>query len=426
MPTRPFLANLLSLYGVQAANLVIPLVTLPYLARTLGPAQWGQLAAAQALGLTLSLVVEYGFAFSATRQVALHQNDMRRLGAIASGVLGAKVLLTGAMVLLGTGLVTAIPGFRESPALMFWAIVYAAAQGFSPLWYFQGTEQLRVAAMIDVAAKVAATLLVFLLVTAPPDAWLVLALQATLIACAQVINLLRMYRQIPFLPPTLSGSWRALQDGASMFLFRGAVSLYTTANAALLRLFVPSIHVAYYANADRLANAGRGLVQPVTQLLFPRISYLSRHDMAQARRLMRRSFTLLLGLSVAVAVGAALVAPWFIPWFFGEVYRPTTRIFQMLCVTFPLVTVSSVLGLQWMVPNGLDRAFNTIILMGGAFSLSLLVLLVPRQGELGMAWAVILSEAGISLAMFVYLHMVGKNPLTDCSADAEAPLGNRL
>lgn len=43
--------NLLALYGVQFANYLLPLLTLPYLARVLGPESWGALAVAQSFVL---------------------------------------------------------------------------------------------------------------------------------------------------------------------------------------------------------------------------------------------------------------------------------------------------------------------------------------------------------------------------------------
>ena len=47
---RKLWESLASLYGVHAFNYLIPLLTLPYLARVLGPAEWGAFAFADAYG----------------------------------------------------------------------------------------------------------------------------------------------------------------------------------------------------------------------------------------------------------------------------------------------------------------------------------------------------------------------------------------
>ena len=44
------LRDLAALYGVQLVTTLLPLLTVPFLARTLGPGTWGALAVAQAFG----------------------------------------------------------------------------------------------------------------------------------------------------------------------------------------------------------------------------------------------------------------------------------------------------------------------------------------------------------------------------------------
>ena len=67
--------NTLSLYGIQFAGYVIPLITLPYLARVLLAPGFGLLLFSQSFALGASIIIEYGFNFCATRRAAQHQGD---------------------------------------------------------------------------------------------------------------------------------------------------------------------------------------------------------------------------------------------------------------------------------------------------------------------------------------------------------------
>src|SRR5271169_1009874 len=78
----PLLNNIASLYSMQLAGYLAPLVTLPYLARVLTPRHWGLVAFSQSFGLYAALVVEFGFMLSATREVARHREDHIKLGEI--------------------------------------------------------------------------------------------------------------------------------------------------------------------------------------------------------------------------------------------------------------------------------------------------------------------------------------------------------
>src|SRR5271169_2073299 len=59
--------NTAALYGVQLCRKAIPLLTMPYLARVLGPAGWGSVAFVSSLGEFIVLIIEFGFNLSATR-----------------------------------------------------------------------------------------------------------------------------------------------------------------------------------------------------------------------------------------------------------------------------------------------------------------------------------------------------------------------
>src|SRR5690606_30878863 len=125
-------------YAVQIAGYVVPLITLPLLARVLGAEEYGRVAFAQSFALWMSLIIEYGFNLSATRDVAKHRAAKETLARLVTSVLGAKGVL--ALVTLGlSGIALAlVPAFRERPVYLAGAWLLCVANGMTPYWYFQG------------------------------------------------------------------------------------------------------------------------------------------------------------------------------------------------------------------------------------------------------------------------------------------------
>jgi PST family polysaccharide transporter len=71
--------NLYSLYLLQAGNYIVPLLTLPLLTRRLGIDIFGQFSFITAFVAYFVLLVDWGFSFSATKQIAInHQNKLAR------------------------------------------------------------------------------------------------------------------------------------------------------------------------------------------------------------------------------------------------------------------------------------------------------------------------------------------------------------
>lgn len=404
--------NVLALYGVQVVNYVFPLITVPYLARVLGPSGWGLVAFSQAFGQYLSVVVEYGFNLSATREAARSRDSLERRAELLAGVLGAKALL--AFLTLGLAFVIShwIPTFREHPKLLWAGVFWALAAGFNPMWYFQGIERMRLVATLHVGAKALAVVGILVWVKKPEDGWTVLALMGVTSFFSTVAALTIAYREVPMRLANWARVLEALRLGWTMFLFRSAVSLYTVGNAFILGLFAPPHIVGYYASAEKISKAFLGLLGPISQALYPRLSHLAQHSRAEAARLARVG-VYVIGLGgMLMGLAAFVFAPLLVPRILGEGYEPAIGVLRVLALLPPLIALSNVLGIQWMLPLGLDRPFNAIILGAGLVNLTLAVLLAPRFAHFGMAWAVVISEMLVTGGIYLLLRKRALDPFS--------------
>jgi PST family polysaccharide transporter len=411
--------NIVSLYGVQIASYAVPLVTVPYLARVLEPAGWGLYAFAQSFGGIIAIFGEYGFSLSGTRDIARERGSCDRQGEILAGVMGAKFLLALLAVLVALTVEMLVPAFRAHPALLWAALFWSVGQSFSMMWFFQGLERMRLVAALDVSAKVLATVGIFLLVRSPEDAWEALGLQGAAAFLSMTVALVIAYRGVPFRFPIWSLSWGALRRGWTMFFFKGSVSLYTIANAFMLGLFVSPVLVGYYAGAEKIAKAFLGLLSPVTQSLYPRLSNLVERSRAEAARLARLSAMAMGAGGLFMGLAVFVLAHPLVHVLLGAKFDPAVPVLRVLALLLPLIALSSVFGIQWMLPLGLDRPFNRIILTAGALNVALAVLLAPRFGEMGMAWAVVTSETFVTAGVYWFVRHRGLDPMTFSAAPKE-------
>jgi PST family polysaccharide transporter len=404
--------NVLSLYGVQVASYIVPLATIPYLARVLGSAGWGLVAFAQAFGAWVALVGEYGFSLSATREVARHREEGDKLTEILAGVLGAKILLSAGAVVVALFLRWWVPIFREHPALLWAGMFCALGQGFNVMWFFQGIERMRLVAALDISAKAVATAAVYVFVRRPEDGWRVLIAQGCAFALSSFVGMVLVYQQHSFRLPTWRLVREALRMGWSMFLFRSSVSLYTTGNAFILGLFVAPQLVGYYAGAEKISRTFLGLLNPISQALYPRLSHLVAHAQSRAARLARISIGVMAAAGASIGALVFLLAPPLVQVILGSSFAPSATILRVLTLLIPIVAFGNVLGIQWMLPLGMDRAFNRIILLAGLLNLLLALFLAPLYGNFGMAWAVVVAEAFVSGSMYLVLRSQKLDPLS--------------
>src|SRR4051794_4441992 len=92
-PKSSVVENAIALYAIQFCRKLVPLITIPYLARTLGPASWGTVAFVLAMASFLSLFMEFGFDLSATREIARQRNNRHACSEVMAGVIGVQCCL---------------------------------------------------------------------------------------------------------------------------------------------------------------------------------------------------------------------------------------------------------------------------------------------------------------------------------------------
>jgi PST family polysaccharide transporter len=403
--------NLVVLYSAHFCNYVLPLVTIPYVIRVLGPRNWGLVAFAQAFANYVSLLIEYGFGLSAVRQVARHRDQPEELATVVSGVLGARALLALVSLALGVVVVRWVPAIRSYPGLLWAGLFWGCSQAFSALWYFQGLERMKLVAMVDVTAKVTTALAVFVFVRYPNDGWKVLAALGIGAFVSTITGIFMIYREVNFRIPRWSDTWDALQGGWTMFLYRSSVSLYTAGNAFILGLFAPPQLVGYFAGAEKIARAVMGLFNPINQALFPRMSHLADRAPVSAERLARRSLILITGVGIFLGCALMIAAPLVVKTLLGAGLLPAVPALRILALLLPVIAVNYALGIQWLLPLGMDGPFNVVVLMSGVLNVVMAVLLAPRYGPIGMAWAIVSAEAFATAGLYVTLRRAGINPL---------------
>lgn len=403
--------NVASLYGVQFANYLLPLITIPYLTRVLGVETWGLVAFAQAFGSYIGIGIEYGFNLSATRAVAKNRESTNELANLVAGVMGARLALAFGAALLALLLESWIPLFRTHPVFLWAAVFWAVGQSFSMLWYYQGFERMRLVAMLDVAGRAAATVSVFILIHHPADGWKVLVLQSSGSLLSVVVATALVYREIPFRLPTPGLVIKTLRMGWSMFLFRGSMSLYGAGNSFILGLFASPAAVGFYAGAEKLVRALMGMLVPIHQSLYPRISHLVQTNRPAASRLARSSMFLMSSVGFILSLAALLSAPWVVPLILGNRFTASVPVLEIMAALPLLDALGTMFGVLWMVPLGLDRQFNRVIMAGGALNLILAVAFAPRFAQLGMAAAVVATEIFVVSTLYVSLRRRKLSPL---------------
>jgi PST family polysaccharide transporter len=417
-----FVHNVIALYGVQGCTYALPLLTFPYLARVLGSAGWGVVVFAQAIGMVIATVVEYGFDISASRETSRHRQDPQRLSDLISGVLGAKSLL--AIVCVAGALFSRRFTHHIAPSLaLFWAsTIWGVCQGINMLWFFQGLERMRLAATLEVGGKVLATLSIFLLVHKPEDGWKVMGAQGVGCVVAHGVTVVLAYREVGFRWPTPTSVWNALHMGGSMFLFRAVDGLSGSINRLVLGSVAPVATLGEYAGAERITRVFQQGLWPVNQALYPKLTHQTENDPARAMKTVRLSLFFLGGLGLVFGLAIFLGAPLLVRLALGPGFENSVSVLRVFAFWIPLIGLSTVLIFQVLLPNHLDNQFNRATFTSALVSIGFAVLFAPSFGAVGIAWSAVIAQLYTLIAYSVLAWRAGLNPFARTTSVAQGSL----
>lgn len=414
---HPVSQNALALHLVQIGNLVVPLITLPYVSRVLGSDGFGLVAFSQSLSFLLGLVIGWGFDQSASRDVAVKRDDPGGLSSLTAQIVGARLILSLVALIIAAIVYLTSSTTRGSPEFVLMAWVAAVATGLTPLWFFLGLERLRAPSSIALGVRVVAAGLTFVLVQNSGDAWIVMALFTGSAVAGALITSGMLLRSVGLRRPSVRPALSAIRAGTAMFAGIAGLSLYTSMNVVLLGFLGTRAEVAHFSAAERVVRSAIQLLQPITTAAYPRITYLeSSGNQRRAVRLLLIGAGLVLSIALVGGAVLFLLAPELIRLIFGPQFADAAGVLRVLCALLPITTMAYVAG-TWLMVKRQDRRIMQITLAGGVLNIALAPLLVHLAGINGMAVSVVCAEFAVMVLAIIVAARRGARPVRRREAD---------
>jgi len=398
--------NIAALYALQFASYVIPLLLLPWLTRTLGPAGFGRLSFSVAVMSYFLLLSDYGFNLSATRSVAVHRNEPGERSRIFWNTLAAKATL--AMLGLPCLLVLAslLPRLAAERQLLLINFLTVIGAVCTPTWYFMGIERQSVLSSITIVARLSSVPVTWWLVRSPQDLPVAALIPGSVSIVCGLVSCGYLFRdgQIQWVRVTARDLLQTLREGWHLFLSTASVSLYQATNTVVLGFLAGSVAVGHYSAAEKIVQVAQSLLAPITQSLYPRVSRLMHESRSEAFTLLRRILRIQGSLSLAISLTLLAAAPLITGVLYGPRFAETTHVLRWLAPIPFLVALSNVFGIQTMLPLGMSRTVARILFGAGLLNVCLLFVLTPLFASSGTAMSVTTTELVVTVVMALILR----------------------
>jgi PST family polysaccharide transporter len=394
-----------SMYVWQGANYLLPLITLPYLARVLTPAGYGTLGFAGGVVAYLVLLTGWGFGLSATQQIAAGRDDPALVNAVFWNTIAAKALLAVASLAILALAVFAIPDLRRHALVLFLAWLQVPGGVITADWFLQGMELMPLLATVGIASRAIPIPFFFLLVHSPADLPAAAALQSVGAIAGGCLSLRIALRTGRIGRPQVSlhSILRQIRGGAELFLSNAALSLYVNLNTVVLASVSGTFQTGLFVGADKIRYAVLGLISPISTVMYPRLSGMFATERGRMIVMIRRLLLLQGGFTAVLSIGTFITAPLAVRLLLGPSYLAAIPVLRALSPVPFLVGINNVLGIQIMLPFGWRRDFLLMIAVPGVLSLTYMPYLAWRFGAVGVGAALSVTELLVNVVAGVLL-----------------------
>lgn len=378
---------------LQVAGYIFPLITIPYLARVIGVEGFGKIAFAAAVVLWFQTVSDWGFNYTATRDVARNRDDLDKVSEIFSNVLWARLFLMAVSFALLFALITIIPYFNENKAILLVTFLLIPGHIFFPDWFFQAMERMKYITIFNLISKSVFTALVFIFVNTKADYILqplFTSLGFVITGIAAMYIILARWG-VRLQTPKWKPIWLTIRGSTDVFINNIMPNLYNSFSTVLLGFFGGNVANGLLDAGSKFVNIAQQFMMIIARVFFPFLSRKSEQHSLYAR-----------GSLLIAALGALilfLLAPIIISIFFTPEFEEAISVLRIMSLSLVFLTLSAVYGTNYMILQGHEKQLRNITFISSLIGFASAFPLIHFYGFLGAAINITLTRGILGLSI---------------------------
>lgn len=378
--------------ALALSQLLFPLITYPWLTRTLGPEGIGRVSYIEFTAGLIFTLFSIGISYYGVREIAKERNNADTRSKLTSQLLLLHLISMLAGILIFFIIIMLNKKLNNEKELIVLGSLYILAQVFALEWYLQGMEKFKFIAKRNILIRVAGVLSILFFVKEKEDYIIyfgIITASQIIIAVAACVNILSenkiSFRNISFKQHLKALSW--------FFLTTSFISIYVFFDTIILGFLTEDATVGYYTLAIRIVKMPLLLLLTFNTILFPRISFLNtKNDIEKIHHYYKLSLEFIFTFTLPLCVGIFILSPEIIQLIAGKDFSPSINVLQILAALPIIICVNNFLVLQLLVPMHKEKKIVWAVMAGCICSIVLLFCLIPAMKEQGAAYATLVTE----------------------------------
>ncbi len=402
-----------------ASQVLLPLLTWPYITRVLGPENLGKVNYADFVSQVFIIIGAFGIPLYAIRETAIVRNDPEKRGRIAIEL----TLIYSVLSFLSAAVFLAVTHNKaaQNTNLYLLAAANIIIISLSFDWYVQGMEYFKFAAIRSLCIKTGILICIYCFIKNSSDYTLFFGIFTAGLLLNAVFNAAKLFTENKLKAGSLNIK-RHFAPLSLFFLTSSAIGIYEYFDTIILEYITKSNEqVGLYTTVLKITRIVTLITITAGSVMLPRISYLiSTGNKEDAKRYLEKFLSFIVFAGVPAGTGIFIFAPEIIQAIAGDRFIPAIPLLQVLGFSPLIIGIGTVFNYQVLVSFRQERKFLLTAVAGCVVSISLNFLLVPVLSAKGAAVATLATEttvtiiSGMMALKLIKLHISLSSILSCC------------
>lgn len=385
----------------QVLLVVSPLITIPFLSRSLGAEGIGTYSYAFALTNYFTLVATLGCDVYGRREISYVKNSLKNRSKKFWSIQIIKTICT--LLVSVTYIIFSLN--NPNKTLLLILVFHLINVPLNIGWFYQGTEKFKKITIRTIFLKLAELLFVVFCIHSKND-----LIKYTF--GSSFINFLTFFvlwldikNDIKFEKITLKDVKYDLKNCLQFFLPAIATSVYTLLDKTMLGILTRGYtENGYYEQAQKINIVLLRVVLSLGLVLLPQIAGAFKEgNKKQVKDLVNKSGKYVFFISLPIALGLICISDNFVPWFFGNGYNKVSELLKLSGFILIVQGLDDVFGMQYLVNIGKQKQYIISIFSGALTNFIFNLILIPKLASAGAIIASFIGELVIVLIQMYYV-----------------------
>nr|WP_280926589.1 oligosaccharide flippase family protein [Lactobacillus sp. ESL0701] len=373
----------------QIFLVLVPLITVPYLSRILGPKTYGIYSNVNNIMQFLMIFCTLSISYIGMRTIA----QVRAFGTkqdLTDAFWGLWYFQASASVVTIVLVVAAASLFH----IKYWnylllMLPYLISAQVDISWFFQGLAAFGRVVLKNTAVKLVSVVLILLWVKSPGDLWKYMLIMSVSTMLGSFVFWFDIHRFVGGPVKHFYKYQTTIKAIITLLIPQIATQIYTSLDKPILGIFKNSTQVAFYDNSQRISNMVLGVITSISLVIMPKMASEGKDEQ---RLVLKKSLEATVWLGTMFAVIIMANTREFVPFFFGAKFTPMVPLMFFFTLTIVMIPTGGVFANQFALANHRDRDYALPVIVGAILEVVLSFFLDQFYGATGAMVAILITE----------------------------------